>query len=324
MKPEDTKMKITNLIKAALGAAIALVVSAGTINAQDFPVKPITLVLPLGAGGSHDLNSRVFTSIIPSYLGQAMVVKLMPGASGQKGTAAVARAKPDGYTLLFTHNFYDQLQQHVTKLPYSPADFQTVVRLNYATPSIVVRADKPWKTLKEMLDYGKANPGKLKFGHSGNWGAIMVPGALLLSEAGVKATLVPHKGGGPVIKALMAGDVDFTMAFPSVVGGLGDKLRVLASLGETSIYKDVPTLKELGYTPTVGLMNRIVLAPKGVPADRIKKIQDAFVALQDDKTFNRMMKRLGENTELMMGSDYESVRMDQSKEYEALVKAITQ
>ena len=152
----------------------------------------------------------------------------------------------------------------------------------------------------------------------------MVPGALLLSEAGVKATLVPHKGGGPVIKALMSGDVDFTMAFPSVVGGLGDKLRVLASLGETSIYKDVPTLKELGYTPTVGLMNRIVLAPKGVPADRIKKIQDAFAALQGDRTYNKMMTRLGENTELMMGGDYESVRMDQSKEYEALVKAITQ
>jgi len=316
-------MKMRNLMKVAFSAIVALGLGAAGASAAEFPEKPITLVLPLGAGGSHDLNSRVFTSIIPSYLGQAMVVKLMPGASGQKGTAAVAQAKPDGYTLLFTHNFYDQLQQHVTKLPYSPADFQTVVRLNYATPSIVVRADKPWKTLKELLEYGKANPGKLKFGHSGNWGAIMVPGALLLSEAGVKATLVPHKGGGPVIKALMAGDVDFTMAFPSVVGGLGDKLRVLASLGEESLYEGVPTLKELGFTPTVGLMNRIVLAPKGVPADRIKKLQDAFTALQGDKTYGRMMGRLGENTELMMGGDYEKVRMEQSKEYEALVKAIT-
>jgi tripartite-type tricarboxylate transporter receptor subunit TctC len=317
-------MKLLSMFKVIVGAILALGIGAGAMAADDFPAKPITLVLPLGAGGSHDLNSRVFTSIIPSYLGQAMVVKLMPGASGQKGTAAVAQAKADGYTLLFTHNFFDQLQQHVTKLPYKPSDFQTVVRLNYATPSIVVRADKPWKTLKEMIDYGKANPGKLKFGHSGNWGAIMVPGALLLSEAGVQATLVPHKGGGPAMKALMAGDVDFTMAFPSVVGGLGDKLRVLASLGETTLYKGVPTLKELGYTPTVGLMNRVVMAPKGVPADRIKKIQDAFVALQGDKTYKKMMGRLGENTELMMGGDYESVRMEQSKNYKALVKSITQ
>jgi tripartite-type tricarboxylate transporter receptor subunit TctC len=316
-------MKLLKMFKVFLGAMMALGMVAGTLAADDFPAKPITLVLPLGAGGSHDLNSRVFTSIIPSYLGQAMVVKLMPGASGQKGTAAVAQAKADGYTLLFTHNFFDQLQQHVTKLPYQPSDFQAVVRLNYATPSIVVRADKPWKTLQEMLDYGKANPGKLKFGHSGNWGAIMVPGALLLSEAGVQATLVPHKGGGPVIKALMAGDVDFTMAFPSVVDGLGDKLRILASLGDVSLYEGVPTLKELGYTPTVGLMNRIVLAPKEVPADRIKVIQDAFMALQADKTYKKMMGRLGENTELMMGGDYESIRLEQSKEYEALVKSIS-
>lgn len=316
-------MKMQNLFKVVMASCVAIGLSAHVAGADDFPAKPITLVLPLGAGGSHDLNARVFTSIIPSYLGQAMVVKLMPGASGQKGTAAVAQAKPDGYTLLFTHNFFDQLQQHVTKLPYSPSDFQTVVRLNYTTPSIVVRADKPWKTLKEMLDYGKANPGKLKFGHSGNWGAIMVPGAILMSEAGVKATFVPHKGGGPAIKALMSGDIDFTLAFPSVVTGLGSKLRVLASLGEKGIYKGVPTLKELGYTPTAGLMNRVVLAPKGVPADRLKKIQDAFAAMQNDKTYKKMMGRLGENTALMKGSDYDNVRKDQSKEYKALVKAIT-
>lgn len=315
-------MNFKKLARYALGVTVALGLSAGAAKAE-FPEKPITLVLPLGAGGSHDLNSRVFTSIIPQYLNNAMIVKLMPGASGQKGTAHVAQAKPDGYTLLFSHNFFDQLQQHVTKLPYTPDDFETVVRLNYATPSVVVLASSPHKTLKDMLDWGKANPNKLKFGHSGNWGAIMVPGAMLLSEAEVKATLVPHKGGGPTMKALLAGDVDFTMAFPSVIGAQGDKLRVLASLGTERTYKDVPTLKELGYTPSVGLMNRVVLAPKGVPADRMKKLRDAFAAMQKDKTYGRMMGRLGENTELMQGGDYEAVRMEQGKTYEKLVKSIT-
>lgn len=315
-------MELRKLLSYSLAAVVALGLFAGGAKAE-YPEKPISLVLPLGAGGSHDLNSRVFTSIIPQYLDNAMIVKLMPGASGQKGTAHVAKSKPDGYTLLFTHNFFDQLQQHVTKLPYAPSDFETVVRLNYATPSIVVLASSPHKTLKGMLEWGKNNPNKLKFGHSGNWGAIMVPGALLLSEAGVKATLIPHKGGGPTMKALLAGDVDFTMAFPSVVGAQGDKLRVLASLGTERTYKDVMTLKELGYTPTVGLMNRVVMAPKGMPAERMKKLRDAFSAMQKDKTYKKMMKRLGENTELMMGGDYESVRMEQSKNYEMLVKSIT-
>ncbi|NQV99760.1 MAG: tripartite tricarboxylate transporter substrate binding protein [Rhodospirillales bacterium] len=315
-------MKLSKLLRVALGATVALGLTAGAAQAE-YPEKPITLVLPLGAGGSHDLNSRVFTSIIPQYLENAMIVKLMPGASGQTGTAAVAKAKPDGYTLLFTHNFFDQLQQHVTKLPYTPDDFETVVRLNYAVPSIVVLASSPYKTLKDMLDFGKANPNTLKFGHSGNWGAVMVPGALLLSEAGVQATLIPHKGGGPTMKALLSGDVDFTMAFPSVIGAQGDKLRVLASLGTERTYKDVPTLKELGYTPSVGLMNRVVLAPKGMPADRMKKLRDAFTAMQKDKTYGSMMKKLGENTELMQGPEYEGERMEQSKNYEKLVKAIT-
>jgi tripartite-type tricarboxylate transporter receptor subunit TctC len=315
-----TPRKLTSLV---LGAALVMALGVSKAMADEYPSKPISLVLPLGAGGSHDLNSRVFTSIIPSYLGQAMVVKLMPGASGQKGTAHVANAKPDGYTLLFSHNFFDELQQYTTKLPYQPSDFETVVRLNYATPSVVVLASSPWMTLKDLLDDMRKNPGKITFGHSGNWGAIMVPGALLLSEAGVKATLVPHKGGGPAMKALLAGDVDFSMAFPSVIGGQGDKLRVLASLGSERIFDDVPTLKELGYTPGVGLMNRIVLAPKGMPAADMKKLRDAFVALQKDKTYNRMMKKLGENTELMMGPEYEKIRMQQSEQYEKLVKAIT-
>lgn len=315
-------MKMGKILNYTLGAVVALGLSAGAAQAE-YPEKPITLVLPLGAGGSHDLNSRVFTSIIPQYLDNAIIVKLMPGASGQTGTAHVAQAKPDGYTLLFTHNFFDQLQQHVTKLPYTPDDFETVVRLNYAVPSIVVLASSPHKTLKDMLDWGKANPNKLKFGHSGNWGAIMVPGALLLSEAGVQSTLVPHKGGGPTMLALLSGDVDFTMAFPSVIGAQGDKLRVLASLGTERTYKEVPTLKELGYTPTVGLMNRVVMAPKGVPAERMKKLRDAFAAMQKDKTYGSMMKKLGENTELMQGGDYESVRMEQGKNYEKLVKSIT-
>ena len=307
-------------------AALLLAVAGTTAASADdsYPSKPITLILPLGAGGSHDLNARVFTSVIPQYLNQAMIVKLMPGASGQKGTAAAAQARPDGYTLLFSHNYFDELQQHVTKLPYDTnKDFETVARLNYGVASIVVLASSPFKTLKDMMDYAKKNPGKLKFGHSGNWGAVMVPGAQLLQEAGVKMTLVPHKGGGPAMKALLAGDVDFTMAFPSVIGAQGDKLRVLASGGDERLYKDVPTLKELGYSSDLGLMHRIVMAPKGVPADRMKALRDAFAEMQKDKTYGRLMGRIGENMGYMDGDEYEKLRPAQSEKYKKLVSEIT-
>lgn len=305
---------------------ITMVLGTGSVSAfaEEFPSKPITLIIPFGPGGSHDLNARVFTSIIPTYLGQPMVVKLMPGASGQKGTSAGAKARPDGYTLLFTHNYLDQLQQHVTKLPYDTTkDFRTVARLNFGQASVVVRADKPWKSLKEMMDYGKKNPGKLKFGHSGQWGALMVPGSRLLMGAGVKATFVPFKGGGPVMKALLAGNVDFTLAFASVVSSQGDKVRVLASAGEERMFKGVPTYKELGYNSNIGSMTRIVMAPAKTPQARIDALWKAFEGLKKDKTFVKMMKRLDENTNLMSGADYDKERLVQKKQYAGLVKELT-
>ena len=98
-------MKLKTLAGALVALALVVGFCAAPALAQEYPSKPITLILPLGAGGSHDLNARVFTSIIPTYLGQPIVVKLMPGASGQRGTAAAARARADGYTLLFSHNY---------------------------------------------------------------------------------------------------------------------------------------------------------------------------------------------------------------------------
>lgn len=312
-------------LATALGAGLAFGVGAA-LAADDYPTKPITMIIPLGAGGSHDINARVMTSVLPAYLGQPVVVQLMPGASGQTGTAAAANAAPDGYTLLFTHNFFDELQPHVTKLPYDPnKDFVPVARTNYATPYLVVRSDSPFKTAKELIDYAKKNPGKLKFGHSGNWGAIMTPGSALLQEAGIKATLVPFKGGGPSFQALLAGDSDFTFLFQSVWKGNEDKVRVLAALGDKSEIPGIPTTAELGYPKVgnLGLMHRVVLAPAGIPEDRLAKLREAFQKMSQDKTYKNLLSKLDENNEIMDGAEYEKVRKAQDQEYSDLVKEIS-
>ncbi|MFH1489020.1 MAG: tripartite tricarboxylate transporter substrate binding protein [Pseudomonadota bacterium] len=317
-------MTFKKISSVFLAAALLVFAGIAPALADTYPSKPITLIIPLGAGGSHDLNARVFTSVIPTYLNQAMVVKLMPGAGGQTGTAAAIKAKADGYTLIFTHNYIDQLQPLIEKLPYDPfKSLKAVCRLNYAPSSLVVRADKPWKTLPELLDYGKKNPGKMIFTTSGNWGATMVPGARVLSQAGVEATYIPYKGGGPAMQALLAGDGDFMMSFPSQAMPLVEagKIRALASAGEKRTWKDVPTLKELGYE--VGTMDRAVLAPAGVPEDRMKILMDAFQKLNSDKTYQNLMKKIGENMEYMPGPEYEKVRRDQQEKYKILVKKLT-
>ena len=321
-------MKTKDFVRSLLVVLLMGFLCIGPAIAADYPDKPITLIIPLGAGGSHDLNARVFTSVIPTYLGQPMVIKLMPGAGGQTGTAAAVRAKADGYTLIFTHNFIDQLQPVVEKLPYDTTKaLISVWRLNYGPPCFYGLSDRPYKTLQEMLDYGKQNPGKLRFGTTGKWGAGFTPGAVVLTRAGVEATYIPYQGGGPALQAALAGDVDFTVGFPAQ--GLPHyktgKLRFYAVGAEKRLEDapDVPTLPELGYPVGSLLMSRIIMAPRETPPERIKILQDAFSKLYKDKTFLNLMNSLGENIEFMDGPEYEKVRAEQKEEYTKLVKKIT-
>jgi len=322
-------MKMKRFITAASSVIAALTLSiamSGNLQAADYPEKPISLVIPLGAGGSHDLNARIMTSVIPQYLNQAMIVQLSPGAAGQKGTNEVATADADGYTLLFTHNYIDQLQQHVENLPYDPLeDFVTVARINFAPIAIVVASDSPYQSAEDLFAAAKEKPGEIKMAHSGNWGALFVPAAQLMQANGFELNLVPYKGGGPAMQALLSGDVDITMGFPSTLSGQlsAGKVRVLATAGDERIYDDVPSFSELGVGGDVGFMHRVVLAPKDIPEDRLTMLRDAFGKLNDDKTYQKMMSRMGENIDYMGGSDYDALRADQKEAYKSLVKEIT-
>jgi tripartite-type tricarboxylate transporter receptor subunit TctC len=275
-KKGGCKMTIRKITRFVMVAALLCFVGFSPALADNYPSKPITLIIP------------------------------------------------DGYTLLFTHNYIDQLQPLLEKLPYDTLkDLKSVCRINYGAASVVVRTEKPWKTLDEMLAYGKQGPGKLVFTTSGNWGATMTPGARVLLKAGVQATYVPYKGGGPAMQALLAGDGDFMMSFPSQAGPLieAGKIRALASAGDKQVFPNVPTLKSLGYE--TGTMDRIVMAPKGVPEDRMKILRDAFAKLNSDKTYQRLMARIGENMEYMDGPEYDKIRPMQMDEYRKLVKEIS-
>lgn len=314
-------------LKRTVGAALVATLGLGTAAVAEYPEKPITLVIPLGAGGSHDLNARVITSIIPQYLNQAMIVRLSPGAGGQKGTQEVANAAADGYTLLFSHNYIDMLQQHVENLPYNPnEDFVPVARVNYAPIAVVVRGDSEYETFDDLINAAKANPDSIDMAHSGNWGALFVPAAQIMKATDAAFNLVPFQGGGPAVQALLSGDADVTMGFPSTLSALLDsgQVKVLATAGDERIYDDVPSFAEVGIGGDVGFMHRVVLAPAGTPDDVLAKLNEAFTALQDDTTYKRMMGRLGENTTLIDGGKYQMMRQEQQKAYKDLVESITQ
>lgn len=319
---------ITSFAKKSLTALAMTGVAftaTGVMAQSAYPERPITMVIPLGAGGSHDLNARVITSIIPTYLEQAMIVRLTPGAGGQIGTQEVANAPADGYTLLFTHNYIDQLQQHVENLPYDPSeDFVTVARVNYAPIAVTVLADSPYQTMDDLIEASRADPGGIQMAHSGNWGALFVPAAQMMQSLDISWNLVPYQGGGPAFQALLAGDADVTMGFPSTLAShlQAGTVRVLATAGPERIYDDVPTFAEIGVEGDVGFMHRVVLAPAGTPDDVLATLRESFAALGEDRTFTRMMGRLGENIDIIT-DEYEGMRTDQSAAYEILVNELT-
>ena len=192
---------ILKSLKGTIGAALVAALGFGTAAFAEYPEKPITLVIPFGPGGSHDLNARVITSTIPAHLGQAMIVRLSPGASGQKGTQEVANSNADGYTLLFSHNYVDMLQQHVENLPYDPAkDFVPVARVNYAPIAVVVKGDSEYQTFEDLVEAAKANPGSVDMAHSGNWGALFVPAAQVMKKQALRSTSCPTKVVAPLCR----------------------------------------------------------------------------------------------------------------------------
>jgi tripartite-type tricarboxylate transporter receptor subunit TctC len=198
--------------------------------------------------------------------------------------------------------------------------------VNYAAPSVIVKSDSPYTTLDQLLADAKENPSKIRFGHSGNWGAFMVPGAIMFAKAGAKVSMIPHKGGGPALQALLAGDIDVTMAYRSVIEGQNGGVRPIATISPVTDIPGVPTTGELGLDglADIGLMHRVVMAPAGTPDDVLAKLGDAFKKMSADPTYISLMEKLGENAEYMSAAEYQPIRLEQAENYKELVARFTQ
>jgi tripartite-type tricarboxylate transporter receptor subunit TctC len=299
-----------------------LLLAAWPASAQEFPTKPIELILPYGAGGSHDLTARAVASVAQQYLGQPLLVVLKPGGGGAVGSQQVIRAKPDGYTLLFGGSGPNTTFALVQKAPIGPDQFTPVARINYSAPMLAVKADAPWKTLREMMEYAKKNPGKVNFANSGPWGAADLPMRLLAKAAGVEYNNIPHDGGGPSMLAVLGGHADATFGFtaqltPNIAAR---KLRALAitDVKRHRDLSDVPTAKEEGYD-VVFTMWRSVLAPKGTPPAILDKLEAAFKKISEDKSFQALIKGLGDDVYFQGGKDFEKTWRDEWEQHTRIV-----
>jgi tripartite-type tricarboxylate transporter receptor subunit TctC len=286
----------------------ALLAAALPAPAQEFPTKPIELIIPFGPGGSHDLTARAVASVAQPYLGQPLLVVLKPGGGGAVGSQHVIRAKPDGYTLLFGGTGPNTTFALVQKAPVGPDQFAPVARINYSAPIIGVKADAPWKSLREMVEHAKKNPGKVNFANSGPWGAADLPMRLIGKAAGFEYNNIPHDGGGPAMLAVLGGHADATFGFTAqfVPQIMARKMRALAitDVKRHRDLPDVPTVKEEGYD-VVFTMWRAVLAPKGTPPAILDKLEGAFKKLSQDRSFQALIKSLGDDVHFQGGKEFE-------------------
>ena len=298
----------------------------GLASHAQYPEKPITLITPFAAGGSSDLNARVFTRFLTEYLGQPVLIKLVPGQAGQKGTLEAVQAPADGYTLLFTDNYRDQLHRHTFRNDAydTNRDLVPVARPNYGQIAIIVRSDSPYETWQQLEADIRARPGEITFSHSGLWVALFVPALQIMKDLDLRFRFVPFRGGGPAKAALMAGDVDISMAFPATVAAdvQAGSIRLLATAGTERMDPDVPTFVEIGLPPTTGFIHRVIMAPAGTPEDRLTILRQAFDRMQEEPVYLQMMAQLGENTEYLDGDDYEAVRQQQARDYAELVRSL--
>lgn len=256
--------------------AVCFMVMAQRVVAADYPTRPISLVIPYSAGGPADLASRIMAEKVSEFLGQPIVIENKAGAGGAIAATHVAKAKPDGYTLLAGGQTTVFLLPLVKPgLPYTMDDLVPICEYAKVTMVISAKMDGPWKTLPELVKAAQKNPGKYSYATYGTLSMVHLAMELLSKQAGMKLTHIPYEGGIKANTALLGGHVD--IAITNATAGLYEagKIRVLAT-GEKqrlSWMKEVPTLTELGY-PIQLDGQQAFYAPKGTPKEIIDKLYD--------------------------------------------------
>ncbi len=284
--------------RALQAVALAAALAAGSAFAQPWPSKPITLVVPFPAGGTTDVLARALADKLQQSLGQPVIVESKPGAGATLGADVVAKARPDGHTLLVGAVHHTIATSVYKKLPY---DFQrdlTPVTMIALVPNVlVVNANNPAKTVADLVKQAKAEPGKLSFGSNGNGTAQHLIGTQFENLTGTEIMHIPYKGSGPLVTDLIGGQI--TMSFDTITPVLphikSGKLRPLAvtTAKRAAALPDVPTLDEAGVKGIDTGTWFGVLAPAATPKDIVARLNAEMVKAIHSPDFKQRMAEIG-------------------------------
>jgi len=285
--------------RVLLAAVFAALVSAGQATAQDFPTRPVTMVIPFAAGGPQDTIGRIIAQRMTELLGQQVIVENVGGAGGMTGSKRVADAKPDGYTMVLGSVGTHAQNQTLYKRPlYNvETDFTPVAYLAVTPIALITRPDLPVNNLKDFVAYAKANQGKMQFGSAGAGSATHLGCVVLNTAMGAPMiTHVPYKGTGPAMQDLIAGRIDYlceiiATAKPQIEG---QKVKGVAIMTKerSPVLPDLATTVEQGLDVQAYTWSSLFL-PKGAPADVVKKLNEAATAAIATPSVQERLAKLG-------------------------------
>ena len=280
-------------------AAVAALAASVALAQSDYPSRPITMIVPFPPGGVADITGRPVAEAMGRYLKQTVVVENKAGAGGGVGMAYVSKAKPDGYTVLLALASISVIPEADRVLGrdamYQFDQLVPIARFTADPTVLAVRADGPYRSVKELIDAAKAAPATIPYGSSGNYGTMHVPMEMLSQSAGAKMLHVPFTGAGPAIVALLGGQVQALSTGPSTVIGhaKGGKVRILATWGDGRhpALPDVPTLKELGYDAQYSQWTGLFV-PAGTPENVVSKLREAARFAAEDPAFKAALAKV--------------------------------
>jgi len=282
---------------SAFSALCAAVVFATTAHAQPYPAKPVRLVIPFPPGGPADIIGRTVGAKLSEALGEPFVIDSKGGGNGNIGAEAVARASPDGYTLLLVPSALAANRSLYKELPYSlDKDFTGVAGLAVFPLLLVAHPSVPAKNVRELIALAKQKPGALNYASAGSGGGAHLAAETFRLATAIDVVHVPYKGTGPAVAGILGGQVSFMFAsIPSVIGHVPTKLNALAvsSAGRSSALPGVPTVSEAGV-PGYELVSWFGLAaPAGTPSDIVQALSAQVGRVLADKEFLERLKAAG-------------------------------
>ena len=315
--------------KLAAGFLVAL--AGVTAHAQDaFPSRPITMIVAFPPGGVADITGRPTAAAMEKILKQPVSIVNRPGAAGAVGNAAVANAKPDGYTVLMALSSISVIpaadELFNRKPAYSLDQFAPVALISADPTILVAHPSLPVRTVKELVALAKSKPGQLSFSSSGVYGALHMPMEMFLHAAGLKMRHVPTTGGGPAITALLGGHVELTAGGPAAISAhvKSGKMRPIAGWGASRhpSFPDVPTFKELGYKDVEYYIWAGIFAPRGTPDAVMKVLRDAARRTVEDPEFKNAMAKVDSLVQYKDAPEFQKYWQDDAKRLAALVKVV--